>query len=238
MKLYTTLEIEQLQQNEDLPYLIEIMDWVKIFLARPHPDLGRRGVVCPFVPSSLKSNNIWLAVIHTKNLCLEQVEAIVKSYLDIFLKKEADDDDKELAISKAFVLIFPDVHIEEASKVIDGVQKKLKPMFVESGLMLGEFHNRTENPGLHNPNFRPLRSPIPLLVIRPMTEIDLTFLMSPDNPHLCIRYLEAYLNHFGHKITDEIKFKDAHQALALAKEQLKQENLVNYCNINQSGSLK
>ncbi|WP_334784109.1 DUF6875 domain-containing protein [Nostoc sp.] len=226
MQLYTTLEIEQLQQNEDLPYLLEIMEWVKFFLVRPHPDLGRPGVVCPFMPHALKSNNIRLAVIRTKNLCLEQIEAIVKPYRDVFLEREANE--KELLISKAFVLIFPDVHIEEASKVIDGVHKKLKPLFVESGLMLGEFHNRTESPGLHNPNFRPLRSPIPLLVIRPMTEVDLTFLMSPDNPHLRIRYLEAYLNRFGHKLTDETKFKNAHQALALAKEELKDKNLVSY----------
>ncbi|MHC5596713.1 MAG: DUF6875 domain-containing protein [Nostoc sp.] len=227
MQLYTTREIEQLQQHECLPYFVEIMDWVKSFLLRPHPDLGRPGVVCPFMPYALKSNNVWLAVIRTKNLCLEQIEAIVKPYRDVFLEREADD--KELPISKAFVLIFPDVHIEEASKVIDAVQKKLKPLFVESGLMLGEFHNRAESPGLHNPNFRPLRSPIPLLVIRPMTEVDLTFLMSPDNPHLRIRYLEAYLNRFGHKLTDQTKFKNAHEALVLAKEQVKQENLLNYC---------
>ncbi len=227
MQLYTTREIEELQQSEDLPCLIEIMQWVKSFLVRPHPDLGRPGIVCPFVPHALKSNNIWLAVIRTKNLCLEQIEAIVRPYRNVFL--EGEPGDKELPISKAFVLIFPDVHIEEASKVIDGVHKKLKPLFVESGLMLGEFHNRTESPGLHNPNFRPLRSPIPLLVIRPMTEVDLTFLMSPDNPHLRIRYLEAYLKRFGDKFIDETKFKNAHQALALAKEQVKQENLVSSC---------
>jgi hypothetical protein len=174
----------------------------------------------------MKTNNIWLGVIRTKNLSLEQIEAIVKPYRDIFLERGVGE--KELPINKAFVLIFPDVHIEEATKVIDGVQQKLKPLFVESGLMLGEFHNRAESPGLHNPNFRPLRSPIPLLVIRPMTEIDFTFLMSPDNPHLRIRYLEAYLKRFGHKLTDETKFKNVHQALALAKEEVKQENLVSY----------
>ena len=47
MKLYTPIEIEQVQQ--DLPYLIEIMEWVKSFLSRHHPDLGRPGPVCPYV---------------------------------------------------------------------------------------------------------------------------------------------------------------------------------------------
>ncbi|WP_366829775.1 DUF6875 domain-containing protein [Nostoc sp. NMS2] len=224
MQLYTILEIEQLQEYEDRPYLLETIEWVKNFLARPHPNLGRTGVVCPFVPYSLKSNSIHLAVIRTKYLYPEQLEEIVGSYRDIFLKMEVKE--QELAINKAFLLIFPDVHIEDACKLIDSVQQKLKPLFVESGLMIGEFHKRNETPGLHNPHFRPLRSPIPLLAIRFMVEADLPFLLSPADPRLRIKYLEAYLKCFAHKFTDETKFKNAHKALALAKEQLKQENLV------------
>ncbi|QMS87129.1 hypothetical protein HUN01_05880 [Nostoc edaphicum CCNP1411] len=227
MQLYTTREIEQLQQHEDLPYLIEIMDWVKNFLGRPHPSLGRTGAVCPFVPLSLKSNTIRLAVIRTKDLYSEQLEDVVGRYRDIFL--EMDIKEQELAINKAFLLIFPDVHIEDATKLIDSVQQKLKPLFVESGLMIGEFHKRNDSPGLHNPNFRPLRSPIPLLAIRFMVEADLPFLQSPTDPRLRIRYLEAYLKRFGNKFIDETKFKNAHQALTLAKEQLQKENLLSYC---------
>ncbi|MEH1836099.1 MAG: DUF6875 domain-containing protein [Nostoc sp.] len=222
MQLYTTLEIEQ--QYKDLLCLIEIMEWVKKFLGRPHPNLGRPGVVCPFVPFALKSNSIRLAVIHTKNLYPEEIEEIVIRYRDIFLDMEVQQP--ELAINKAFLLIFPDIHIEDTSELIDGVQQKLKPLFVESGLMIGEFHKRNESPGLHNPNFRPLRSPIPLLAIRFMVELDLPFLQNPADPRLRIRYLEAYLKYFGNKFTDETKFKNAHQALALAKEQLKDQNLV------------
>ncbi|MDF5711699.1 MAG: hypothetical protein PUP90_29475 [Nostoc sp. S4] len=224
MQLYTPVEIGQLQESEDLPYFIQILEWVKNFLGRPHPHLGRPGVVCPFVPHALKSNSIRLAVIHTKDLYPEQVENIVRHYRDIFLKMEVKE--QELTISKAFLLIFPDIHIDEASELIDSVQQKLKPLFVESGLMLGEFHKRNESSGLHNPNFRPLRSPIPLLAIRFMVEADLPFMQSPSDPHLRIRYLEAYLKHFGHKFTDETRFKNAYQALALAKEQVKAENLV------------
>jgi hypothetical protein len=227
MQLYTTREVEQLQEHEDLPYLIEIMEWVKNFLGRPHPNLGRPGAVCPFVPLSLKSNSIRLAVIRTKNLYPEQLEEVVGRYRDIFL--EIDVKERGLVMNKAFLLIFPDVHTEDAPKEIDSIQQKLKPLFVESGLMIGEFHKRNETPGLHNPKFRPLRSPIPLLAIRFMVEADLPFLQTPADPHLRIRYLEAYLKHFGPKFTDETKFKNAHEALALAKEQLQEENLLSYC---------
>jgi hypothetical protein len=207
MQLYTPLEIEQLQDDQDLPYLMEIKQWVKNFLGRPHPNLGRPGAVCPFVPRSLRSNSIRITVIHTKDLYPEQVENLVRHYRDIFIETEYQDE--ELPINKAFLLIFPDIDIEDASELIDSIQQKLKPLFVESGLMIGEFHKRNESPGLHNPNFHPLRSPIPLLAIRFMVEADLPFLQNPADPHLRIRYLEAYLKRFGGKFTDETRFKNA-----------------------------
>jgi hypothetical protein len=125
------------------------------------------------------------------------------------------------------MLIFPDVHIEEAFKLIDGVQQKLKPFFIEAGLMIGEFHKRNESPGLHNPNFRPLRSPIPMLGIRYMVESDLPFLQQvSDEPCLRIRYLEAYLQRLDKVVKDETKLNNARKALALAQAQLEQVSLV------------
>ncbi len=224
MKLYTPIDIEQVQH--DLPYLTEVMEWVKSFLSRHHPDLGRPGPVCPYVPHALKSNNIEMAVIRTKNHESQQIEKVVKNYRDIFL--ETAKNQKEATTTKAFLLIFPDVHIEDTTPIIDSIQQKLKPLFVESGLMLGEFHKRTQSPGLHNPNFRPLRSPIPLLAIRFMGEFDLPFLESPDDPHLRIRYLEAYLKYFSGQIKDEAKLQNICETLALAKAEVQQKILVNY----------
>lgn len=220
MQLYTPIEIDTIQQ--DIQYLVEVKEWVQNFLAKPHPDLGRRGAVCPFVPQSLKSNSIRIAVIRAKNLQPQQIEDIVKDYRDKFLEMEPRD--REAAINKAFLLIFPDISLEDAATLIDGVQQKLKPFFVDEGLMIGEFHKRTETRGLHNQNFYPLRSPVPLLAIRFMVESDLPFLVNADNLHLRIRYLEAYLRHFETQMKDETKLKTAYQALILAREALAKEN--------------
>jgi hypothetical protein len=84
MNLYTPTEIEKIQQ--DLPYLIEITTWVNAFLARHHPDLGRTGPVCPYVPHALKSNNIQMSVIRTQNLDLAQIEDIVQNYRSVFFR--------------------------------------------------------------------------------------------------------------------------------------------------------
>ena len=223
MQLYTPSEIQQTQQ--DLPYLNEIMEWVKNFLAAPHPNLGRSGSVCPYVANAMRLNSIRMAVIPAKNLDFQQLEDIVQRYRDIFLKIDAEE--KELAIYKAFILIFPDMSMDEDLKLIEQIQRKLKPLFVETGLMIGEFHNHTQSPGLHNPDFRPLRSPIPLLAIRFMVESDLPFMQSSnDPPQVRINYLEAYLKHFADQIIDKTKLDTAYQALALAKEQLQEENAV------------
>ena len=221
MQLYTSVELDQIQQ--DLPYLIETLDWVSNFLAKPHPNLGRSGLVCPFVPRSLQLNNIHFKVIRAKNLEQQQLEEIVSSYRDIFLELEPTEG--EATLNKAILLIFPDVQ-EDDFKLIERVQQKLKPLFVESGLMIGEFHKHNESPGLHNPNFRPLRSPIPMLAIRFMVEADLPFLqLMSDEPRLRIQYLEAYLQRMGKVFKDERKLQKAHEALAFARVQLEQETL-------------
>lgn len=223
MELYTPDEIEQLQQ--DLPYLIETWQWLKNFLARPHPHLGRPGPVCPFVPKAMKLNCIRLRVIRSHNLVQQQVLDIVLPYLSTFLELEPKAPEED-ALNKAILLLFPDISHEDAPQLIDSVQKQLKPLFVESGLMLGEFHKRNETPGLHNSNFRPLRSPIPMLAIRFMVESDLVFLQSADDLNTRIRYLQAYLKRFDQKFKDDNNLQKAVQALALAKQQIEKELLV------------
>ncbi|BAT54990.1 hypothetical protein NOS3756_39660 [Nostoc sp. NIES-3756] len=223
MQLYTLFEIERLQQ--DIHYLVEVMEWVKNFLAKPHADLGRSGSVCPFIPYSIKSDSILMAVIRVKNLAPKQVEDIVFKHRDIFL--DIEPRDKKSCINKAFLLIFPDIDMDDAATLIDDIQQKLKPFFVEKGLMIGEFHKRTATRGLHNPNFYPLRSPIPLLAIRFMVEADLPFLMNTENIHLRVQYLEAYLQHFQKEAKDETRLNKAYQELVLAREKITKENFIN-----------
>ncbi len=217
MKLHSPVELDQLQS--DLPYLLEMTEWAKNFLAKPHAELGRSGPVCPFLPRALQLNTIRFAVIRAKNLEQSQIEDIVRNYRDDFLALEPSEG--ELAFYKAIMLIFPDIQGEDAFQLIDGVQQKLKPFFVESGLMLGEFHQWNESPGLHNPDFRPLRSPVPMLAIRFMADADLPFLHRlSDDPDVRLRYLRAYLDRFGSLIQDQKKLSQAQEAIALAQAQL------------------
>ncbi len=59
--------------------------------------------------------------------------------------------------------------------------------------MLGEFFNLCSKGGLRNPNFKPLRSPVPLLVVREMLEFDIAFL-SESKEHV-----SEYIRKYGEK---------------------------------------
>ncbi|OEZ63700.1 DUF6875 domain-containing protein [Duganella sp. HH105] len=171
--------------------LAQVMDWVRAFLARPHPDLGRKGAVCPFVPVSLLQDSIWLAEITDRDLSLDKISAIISQYRDLFLATEPTRGPD--AINKAFMVVFPNLG-KEGAAVVDEVQYRLKRDFVDMGLMLGEFHSANESEGLRNPEFRPLRSPIPMLAIRHMVDSDLPFLLRAGYPaSVRAAFLRSYL---------------------------------------------
>ena len=160
--------------------------WAHSYLSEPHPELGRPGRVCPFVPGSLRSRNFFVAVEPGK---AEGVTGTVLRYRDWFRALEPHDGAE--AQFKTVLILFPDV----APTLIDATQEVLKPAFVDAGLMLGQFHPvPPDEGGLWNPDFRPLRSPVPLLAIRHMVASDLPFLTRDR------RHLESYLARFRHTV--------------------------------------
>jgi len=194
-----------------------VLGWIRTFLARPHPNLGRRGSVCPFVPIALGSDTIWMANVAEETLTFERISAIITEYRDVFLETEPTTG--AAAINKAFLVTFPSLADNSAAgaEVIDRVQASLKRYFVDMGLMLGEFHAANESPGLHNADFRPLRSPIPMLAIRHMMESDLPFLIRDSYPP-AVRssYLRSYLFRLGGSLS-QLRFNEAVDGLIAAE---------------------
>ncbi|WP_223807359.1 FAD-dependent oxidoreductase [Montanilutibacter psychrotolerans] len=183
--------------ERDLPGspLAVTVDWVRTFLARPHPDVGRSGPVCPFTPTALALDTIWLTEITDRNPDPARLADVVGKYRDLFF--EIEPRNGSVAINKTILIVFPNLGADAAA-LIDDVQRELKPSFVDLGLMLGEFHSRNESPGLRNPDFRPLRSPVPMVAIRLMVETDLPFLRRHiDEPTVRAAYLRSYLRRLG-----------------------------------------
>lgn len=188
---------EVVAENADSA-LASIVAWVRGFLARPHPDVGRAGPVCPFTPMALELDTIWMTEIASSEPDPKRIEDVIEQCRQVFLDVEPREG--TMAINKVFMVVFSGLDASSAP-LIDAIQSRLKPSFVELGLMLGEFHARNETPGLRNPDFRPLRSPVPMLVIRHMVESDLPFLKRElDPPQVRSSYLRSYLRRLGGSI--------------------------------------
>jgi hypothetical protein len=194
-----------------------ILQWLREFIARPHPMLGRAGPVCPLVPASLAMDSIWIKAVTDENPSMETISAIITECRNVFL--ETEPRLLPAAMNKAFLVLFPSIGNggTEAAAIIDKVQYSLKKHFVDMGLMLGEFHAANESPGLRNPDFRPLRSPVPMLAIRHMVESDLPFLARESYPPIERRsFLRSYLFRLGGALSQP-KFDEAMKALIVAE---------------------
>lgn len=191
--------------------LQDTLCYVREFLAKPNPHLGRKGPTCPFVPKCLKMDSIHMATI-SNNVAesVEDMEKILLQLMRVFINIEPKDG--PLMTYKAIILIFPDLSLDDAPENIDNLQRRLKPTFVSEGLMLGEFHLHNNATGLHNDSFYPLRTPFPSLAIRHMVPSDIVFLNPAeiDGPTRK-NMIETFLKKFG---SDSSKSDNAQVTLA------------------------
>lgn len=156
----------------DLPaHAADLRRWTLEYLCRPHPDLGRPGPVCPYTSHAVAQRFLWAAFIPGSDIHRDRITAIVDDLYDLFpgLPPRSEPDSK----LKAVLAVFPD--LTEYTD-IEFVQRDQKSRFVKQGLMLGQFYPGCTVAGLHNPDFRALDSPLPLLAVRHMVPTDFPFL--------------------------------------------------------------
>ena len=158
------------------------------FVAKENNELGREGVVCPYTPGAILKESLFLTVYKDNLSNREQSKKVVLDYMDLFLRIEPTKG--KCRDFKSIIILLPEVSSDYAEEVVEKVQNELKPYFVKNGLMLGQFYPQCESPGIRNPEFRPLQSPIPLLVIRYMVKTDYIFLED---------YQQEYFDNFKDK---------------------------------------
>ncbi len=181
------------EARHDLEVLEQLSGWIDQFLVRHHPQLGRQGPVCPFAHGARMRDLIRLSVVHLHSSDpLAEISSIVRDHKENFLRIRRTTAQDWIYV--AIMLAFPEVSPDDAPRLIDGTRNMLKPEFVRAGLMLGEFHAHNEQSGLHNADFRPLRSPVPMLAIRHMVPSDVAFLSRvEDSPADRVDFLTSYL---------------------------------------------
>jgi hypothetical protein len=194
-----------LDKDPDHPMLQGVADqlravfrWAREYLCQPHPELGRKGPVCPFVQGALDRGTFFLAVHRGETVRPGELDDVLLVYRDWF--RELEPRTGPAAQFKTILLILPDLPQAAATEVVDATQARLKPRYVAEGLMIGEFHDGPPpKGGLWNPDFRPLRSPVPLLAIRHMVPSDFPFLADRRD------FVAAYLRLFGGSVPSALR---------------------------------
>jgi hypothetical protein len=185
----------------DSAALTTAASWATEFLTNPHADLGRDGEVCPFTGPSMRLHAFYMTVSADRQL--DDVMTTMRFYREWF--PELEPTAGPSAQLRTILVVFPNL-AGGAGAVLDAAQEELKFEFVGQGLMIGQFHSDCSVPGVHNPNWRPLRSPVPILAIRYMVAGDGRFLVG-DAYHL-----GSYLAYFGTKVPPELE-ELMHEAL-------------------------
>src|SRR5262249_47080207 len=154
---------------ELLPTYRSVAQWITSYLISAHPDLGRTGDGCPFTAQALRIDTIRIGV----STATSAHTAIIKRDMhECFRQFALIPAAKSMKHFRTIIVGFPGIDDEKGLEGLKIAQAHLKFYCLLRGLMLGRFHAGSNDPGLWNPDFRPLRSPIPLLAIRELVEND------------------------------------------------------------------
>lgn len=168
--------------------MTEARNWITEYTPRPHPDLGRSGVVCPYMVKALRRD-----FVHMVEFDATRGDAALMALARELLarmRRRAEEVGKD-RIYLVNMIVPYGLPARETKAMVGRVHAELKPEWVEAGYMLGDFWPDHETIGLHNDDFRPFTSPLPLLGMRHIVPADLFFFVKherdPERRLWCLR---------------------------------------------------
>jgi hypothetical protein len=159
-------------------------DWTRFFLMSDHPDLGREGNVCPFTSMAARIDTLRFGISEATS---NEAARIRSELVQAFDRLDQVPHPREMDTHRAVLVGFPNCDNVSGLATLAKVQKSLRLFSFRRARMIGLFHQHTEEPGLWNPKFRPLRSPLPVIAIRSLVLQDAAFVMR--HPLLAPAYL-------------------------------------------------
>jgi hypothetical protein len=197
VSIWTAAEVDDgAAPAHHLPHLREVLAWAGEYLVSSHPELGRKGPVCPYTQASLQGGLFYLAFPADGSGDTDVLGAIesLRSWYEKLSTGIAPDDRELLTI----LLVLPGLDHRDPT-TLDDLQREAKDNFVADGLMIGQFHPVCDHPGLWNADFKALRAPVPLLAIRRLVVFDLPFLMDSA------AHAGSYLRRFAPDIPPRVR---------------------------------
>lgn len=173
--------------------------WFDWFLAQPHPLIGRKGHVCPFVDPARRAGTLrteMRTLAFDEGLDPEQRAGTMRAEVSELEARFAETDwgyrNQNL---QALVFVFPALRPEDWP-LLDEVQRDVKLELVGRGLMLGQFHPACEVPAARNHLFEVSRAPVPMLAVRNMAIHDVLFL--DEDPRMFAAYRARFGARYAH----------------------------------------
>jgi hypothetical protein len=164
-----------------------IAQWISSYLMSTHPELGRPGDVCPFTAQAYRLDTIRIGVCDATG---SDVSIITSRMRPCFQHLALIPCAESMQHFRTIIVGFPKLEEAKGFEALKIAQAKLKIYSLARGLMIGRFYAGANDPGLWNADFRPMRSPIPLLAIRHLVENDVSFVIR--HPLLLPTYLWKY----------------------------------------------
>jgi hypothetical protein len=179
--------------------------WVRDYLGRPHPDLGRKGPVCPFATNALQDDSLWVAFeerIDGKSTW--PLRRALLRYADAYASRARASERPELT---ALLVIFPRLPRERYA-MLDDLHAELKTMLMTGDVMVSALHPESTRPAVWNARFHVLRAPFAAVAFRTMDVRDIVFVAQNRKAfaHYAARFGRLYADG---QISDEFGYATA-----------------------------
>lgn len=158
--------------------------WVESYLMLGHADLGRTGAVCPFTKQAARIDTVRLAISRAGAADEEEAFKLIRGG---FTELDAIPCKPGMEHFRTIIVGFPECADAAGMAMLERVQRRHKFYSLSRFRMIGYMFANNDAPGLWNPDFRPLRAPMPVLAIRHLVEQDAPF--AARHPLLMVPFL-------------------------------------------------
>ncbi len=153
--------------------LATLHQWLDTYPMNPHPDLGRTGAVCPFTRMARRIDAMRVAICRAMPHEEDAAAAMIARGWGALKAIPVEPSAEQF---RAVVIGFPNCDSDAGVEMLRRAQRRFKYYAVFNFRMMGFLHPRSEAGGLWNPDFRPLRAPMPTIALRCMVEQDAPFI--------------------------------------------------------------
>lgn len=174
-----------------------VADWIKTFILEPNDEIGRPGPVCPYMPTSVERQRMWLAPENIAHRKAADVIEVVNNYKRQLLGVGSSDG-SEINYD-VITVVFTDLTADRAQSLFDEVLSEIAvTAYAEDGIVFGPFYNGNGGTAIYNNDFRPFQSPVPFIFVRHGVVADWKFFVEKED------WLTLWARRFGERGVKEL----------------------------------